>query len=90
MQSAGGEAEEGEAVASYQQVGPDVGDLVQLHEESQSLLVVTAVLAVHRETLPLHNTREAHGLGGLTRSANAICAPNIPSTNNVSLGDRQR
>lgn len=57
----GGVEEEEEAVASYQQVGPDVGDLVQLHEEPQSLLVVTAVLAVHRETLPLHSIKETHG-----------------------------
>lgn len=42
----------------YQQEGPDDGDLVELHEEPQSLLVVTAVLAVYREALPLQNRRE--------------------------------
>lgn len=34
-------------MVAHQQEGPDVGDLVQLHEESQSLLMVTAVLAIH-------------------------------------------
>lgn len=37
----------GGAERTYQQEGPDVGDFVELHEESQSLLMVTAVLAVH-------------------------------------------
>lgn len=38
---------------THQQEGPDVGDLVELHEEPQSLLVVAAVLAVDGEALPL-------------------------------------
>lgn len=32
---------------SHQEEGSDGGDLVQLHQKSQSLLVVAAVLAVH-------------------------------------------
>lgn len=34
-------------VLTYQQEGSDVGDLVKLHEKSQRLLVVAAILAVH-------------------------------------------
>jgi len=45
------------AVATYQQEGPDVGYFVELHEKSQSLLVVTAVLTIHRETLPLQRQK---------------------------------
>lgn len=45
-------------VLTYQQEGSDVGDLVELHEKSQRLLVVAAILAVHRETLPLQKWRE--------------------------------
>lgn len=54
---------------THQQEGPDVGDLVELHEEPQSLLVVAAVLAVDGEALPLQGGgREASGqdrAGGL-------------------------
>lgn len=38
---------------THQQEGPDVGDLVQLHQQSQGFLVVAAVLPIHREPLPL-------------------------------------
>lgn len=34
-------------VLTYQQEGSDVRDLVELHEKSQRLLVVAAILAVH-------------------------------------------
>lgn len=43
---------------THQQEGPDVGDLVELHEEPQSLLVVAAVLAVDGEALPLQGGGE--------------------------------
>lgn len=46
------------AVVAYQQEGPDVGDLVKLHEKPKSLLMVTAVLAVHWETIPLQNNKK--------------------------------
>lgn len=52
---------------THQQEGPDVGDLVELHEEPQGLLVVAAVLAVDGEALPLRGRggREASGQGGV-------------------------
>lgn len=52
---------------SHQQEGPDVGDLVQLHEEPQSLLMVTAVLAVYGKSLPLQKktTQVSTALQGL-------------------------
>lgn len=51
---------------THQQEGPDVGDLVELHEEPQSLLVVAAVFAVDGEALPLRGKggRGASGQGG--------------------------
>lgn len=44
--------------SSYQQEGPNVGDLIQLHEEPQSLLMITAVLAVYGETLLLKKRKK--------------------------------
>lgn len=34
-------------MAAYQEEGPDVGDLVQLHQKSQGFLVVAAILTIH-------------------------------------------
>lgn len=44
--------------STHQQEGPDVWDFVELHEKSQSFLVVAAVLAVHGETPLLQKTGE--------------------------------
>lgn len=44
---------------SYQQKGPDVGNFVELHKKPQSLLVVTAVLAIYRETRLLKDKTNA-------------------------------
>lgn len=33
----------------HQEEGPDFGDLVELHQQPQGFLVVTAVLPIHRE-----------------------------------------
>lgn len=63
---------------THQQEGPDVGDLVELHEEPQSLLVVAAVLAVDGEALPLQGGERSVGsgscwrTGGLTVLANGM------------------
>lgn len=43
---------------TYQKEGPDVGDLVKLHQESQGFLVVAAILTIHRESLPLQNRKQ--------------------------------
>lgn len=47
----------------HQEEGPDFGDLVELHQQPQGLLVVTAVLPIHREPPLLKDGRNTNQLG---------------------------
>lgn len=43
---------------AYQQESPYMRDLVKLHQQSECFLMVTTVLAIHRETVPLQRREE--------------------------------